>query len=316
MVARDTAARLEEARQEPAEALVERRLWRSVIHFARRKPLGAFGAVLALAPLVLSLFGYGFTLGPLHVPGLLTSYGYNEYTLGQDVLVGPSLQHPMGTDHLGRDLFSRLLYGTRLSFAIGFGIVIISTAMSTVLTMVAAYYVRTVDLLLQRLIEIVNFVPALILLVTLFSIYGSTPVTLVLTLGVLNGFESGRVLRSVVIGLRGQPFVEAAKALGASDMRIIFRHLLPNCMFLIIVTATGAIATAIVIESGLSILGFGVSADYPTLGNLLNASRQYLRAAPHLAVFPGLVIFMVLLGSRLFGDALRDVLDPRLRGSR
>jgi peptide/nickel transport system permease protein len=118
-----------------------------------------------------------------------------------------------------------------------------------------------------------------------------------------------------VISVRGMPFIEAAKSLGASDGRVIRRHVLPQIAFLIIVTATGGLANAVLVESGLAILGFGLDPNYPTFGNLLNASRQFLRSAPHLALFPGLVIFMLLLGSRLLGDALRDVLDPRLRGS-
>jgi peptide/nickel transport system permease protein len=287
----------------------------AVAYFVRRKPLGAFGGLLVLVPILMTVLGYGFTLGPVHVPGLLTSRGYDDYQLGQDILAGPSWNHPFGTDHLGRDNFARVLYGTRLSFAIGIGIVLISTVLSTTLTMIAAYYVRTVDLFMQRGIEVINFVPDLILLVTLFSIYGATPLTLILTLGVLNGINTGRVLRAVVIGLRGLPYVEAAKALGASDLRIISRHLLPNVMFLIIIGSTGAIAIAMVIEAGLAILGFGIN-QYPTIGNLLNESRQYLRVAPWLAVAPGIALFLILLGSRLFGDALRDVLDPRLRGSR
>jgi peptide/nickel transport system permease protein len=287
---------------------------RGLRSFARRKPLGAFGGILLLIPILSAIFVPGFHIGPLEFPSLL-KYSYNEYTLGQDVLQPPSLEHPMGTDQLGRDLLSRLLYGSRMSYFIGWSVFAISSVMSVSLTILCAYYIRTVDLLLQRLIEVVGYLPDLILIITLFSIYGARPLTLILTLGFLRGFDTGRVLRSVVISVRGLPFIEAAKSLGATDSRVIFRHVLPQIAFLIIVNATGGLASAVLVESGLAILGFGLDPTYPTFGNLLNGSRQYLRVAPWLAIFPGLTIFMLLLGARLLGDALRDVLDPRLRGS-
>ncbi|MDP3947495.1 MAG: ABC transporter permease, partial [bacterium] len=216
----------------------------------------------------------------------------------------------------GRDLFSRILYGARLSVFTGLGVFLISTLLSTTLTLVSAYYIRSVDLILQRLIEVIGFLPDLIILIALFSIYGGTPMTFVLTLGVLNGINTSRVLRSIVIGLRGMPFVESAKAIGASDRRIITRHILPNVAFYIIVSGTGAIAGAIVAEAGLAIIGFGLSPTYPTWGNLMNGAREFLRVAPHLAIFPALMIAVTIFGFRLLGDALRDVLDPRLRGNR
>jgi peptide/nickel transport system permease protein len=281
--------------------------------FCRRKPLGAFGGLLLLLPVILAIFGPGVSLGPLHIPGIMQDY--RDYELGKDVLIGPSKEHLMGTDAIGRDLFARLVYGARLSFFIGWSVFFISSTISTTLTIVSAYYIRTADLIIQRLVELFSFVPDLILIIAIFSIYGATPMSLILTLGFLRGFDSSRILRSLVISVRAMPFIEAAKSLGASDMRVIRRHVLPQIAFLIIVTATGGLANAVLVESGLAILGFGLDPNYPTFGNLLNASRQFLRSAPHLALFPGLVIFMLLLGSRLLGDALRDVLDPRLRGS-
>ncbi len=306
--------------QTAARAPVERqhlatRVLRACVAFVRKKPLGAVGAILVLTPVLLAIILPGVALGPLSIPRL-TPYGPTEYQLGRDMLQGPSWEHLMGTDRIGRDLFSRLVYGARLSFLIAAGVFTISTVLSTTLTMISAYYIRTVDLLLQRLVELVGFLPDLILLVALFSIYGATPLTLTLTLGVLGGLTTSRVLRSVVIGLRTMPFIEAAKAIGCRDLRVIMRHILPNTAYVIIIGATNTLPRVIVAEAGLAILGFGIDPDYPTLGNLLNASRQDMRVAPHLAIFPGLVIFLVLLGARLLGDALRDVLDPRLRGSR
>ena len=288
--------------------------------FARRKPLGAFGGVLVVILFVFAIFGAGLTIPVvgLSIPRL-APYHYNEYDLANiqaTKLQGPSWSHVMGTDQRGRDLFSRILYGARLSVFTGLGVFLISTLLSTTLTLVSAYYIRSVDLILQRLIEVIGFLPDLIILIALFSIYGGTPVTFVLTLGVLNGINTSRVLRSIVIGLRGMPFVESAKAIGASDRRIIARHIRPHVAFYIIVSGTGAIAGAIVAEAGLAIIGFGLSPTYPTWGNLMNGAREFLRVAPHLAIFPALMIAVTIFGFRLLGDALRDVLDPRLRGNR
>jgi peptide/nickel transport system permease protein len=291
------------------------RMVRGLRTFARRKPLGFAGGILLLIPVLSCILIPGINLGPIHTPQI-AGYGPYEYELGKDILQSPSLKHPFGTDHLGRDLLARMFYGGRLSFLIGWSVFAISNVMSISLTIICAYYIRTVDLIVQRLIEVVGFLPDLILIITLFSIYGATPLTLILTLGFLRGFDTGRVLRSVIIGVKGLPFVEAARTLGATDGRIIRRHIFPQIGYLIITNSTGALASAVLVESGLAILGFGLNPQYPTLGNLLNASRQYLRVAPHLAIFPGLFIFTLLLGSRLLGDALRDVLDPRLRGSR
>ena len=293
-----------------------RGLWK----FARNKPLGAFGGLLVLILLVFAAFGPGMTIPVVgvNVPRLAPYY-YDDYDLAkvqQTKLNGPSISHIMGTDQRGRDLFSRILYGSRLSISIGLGVFLISTVLSTTLTLVSAYYIRSVDLIMQRVIEVIRFVPELILLVALFSIYGGTPLTLVLALGILNGVNTSRVLRSIVIGLRGMPFIESAKAIGASDRRVILKHILPNVAFYIIVSSTSAVAGAIVAEAGLAIIGFGISPTYPTWGNLMNASREYLRVAPHLAVFPALMIAITIFGFRLLGDALRDVFDPRLRGSR
>lgn len=286
-----------------------------LVSFSRHKPLGAFGALLIGLPILASLFLPGLDLGIFKLPRILP-YAHDEYVLGEAMLEGPSWEHPLGTDNYGRDQLARLLYGSRLSLFIGWSVFAISTVMSTTLTIVSAYYIRSVDLIMQRVVEMIGFIPDLILIVALFSIYGATPLTLILTLGVMNGINTGRVLRSLVIGIKSQPYIEAAKSIGASDGRIIARHVFPQIAFWIIVSATNGIAAAVLVESGLAILGFGLSPDIPTLGNLLNNSRDFLRSAPYLVLAPGIMIFAILLGGRLLGDALRDVLDPRLRGSK
>ncbi|HZU77006.1 MAG TPA: ABC transporter permease [Dehalococcoidia bacterium] len=296
----------------PLPLRTARGLWR----FTRRKPLGAFGALLIAVLLVMALFGTDLTLGPLHLPGF-APYKWNSYNLlrvQRTKLKPPSAAHVMGTDQLGRDVFSRILYGARISMGIGMGVFAISTVLSTALTLISGYYVETVDLVLQRVLEVVGFIPELILIIAVFSIYGPSPLSMILTLGVLNGLRTSRVLRAVVISVRSQPFIESAKALGARDRRIIVSHVLPNVMYLIIISATGAVAAAITIEAGLAIIGYGLDPNLPSWGNMMNASRELLRRAPYLALFPGLMIATAIFGFRLLGDALRDVLDPRLRG--
>ncbi len=303
----------------PPERSLPTRFVSGLWKFTRRKPLGAFGGLLVVMILVFAVFGAGLTVPVvgLSIPRL-APYHYDEYDLTklqQTKLQSPSLKHPMGTDQRGRDLFSRILYGARLSVSIGLGVFLLSSVLSTSLTLISAYYIRSVDLVLQRIVEVVGFLPDLIVLVALFSIYGATPLTFVLTVGTLSGFNTSRILRSIIIGLRGSQFIESARAIGASDARIIIHHILPNVMFYIIVSATGAVAGAIVAEAGLAIIGFGLSPTYPTWGNLVNGAREYLRVAPHMAIFPSLMIATTIFGFRLLGDALRDVLDPRLRGS-
>ena len=288
---------------------------RALLTFCRRKPLGAFGGVLLMIPLLASILLPGVDLGIVQLPQV-TRYASDDYELGKGILEGPSADHWMGTDVRGRDLFARLLDGTRMSFIIGGSIFLISTVLSTAIVLFSAYYVRTVDLVAQRIVEIFGFLPDLILLVALFSVFGASPLTFILTVGLLRGVDTSRILRSLVIQVRAMPFIEAAKSIGATNNRIILRHVFPQVFFLIILAVTSGIAFALLIEAGLAILGFGINPTIPTLGNLLNGSRQYLRTAPWLAIAPGMVLFMILLGARLLGDALRDVLDPRLRGSK
>lgn len=287
--------------------------------FARRKPLGAFGAILVVLIMFITVFGPG-SVPPREVFGFgLTvpspaPYSYKEYKLGEAQLEGPSWKHLMGTDQLGRDVFSRLMFGAGISVWIGVSVFAITTTQSTLLTLFTAYYIRSVDLIVNRLIEIFGFLPDLILIIALFSIYGATPFTMIGTLGFLGGINTSRMLRAVIIGLRGQPFIEATKSIGASDRRIILKHIFPNVAFLIIIGATGAIAGAVQIEAGLAIIGFGLDPTYPSWGNMMNSSREVLRTAPHMAIFPALFLATTIFGFRLLGDALRDVLDPRLRG--
>jgi len=293
-----------------------RRVPLNLLKFAKNKPLGAFGGALVLFLILMALSGGGLVAVINEDVPSIAPYRFDEYTLGQDRLKGPSAGHPFGTDQLGRDVFSRLLYGAGVSITIGVGVFLLSSTLSTSLTLISGYYVTSVDLILQRLVEIFGVLPDLVILISLMAIYGANPATFIITLGVLNGINTSRVLRSVIIGLRGQPFIEAAKSIGASDKRILRHYILPNVFFLIIIGATGGISGAIAAEAGLAIIGFGLNPGFPTWGTMLNASREYLRVAPWLAIAPAIMLAFTIFGFRLLGDALRDVLDPRLRGSR
>ena len=293
----------ETIRPQPARPLPAR-LATGVVKFVKRKPLGALGGVIILLLLLAAIFG------PMVAP-----YRYDEYQLGRRTrLQGPSGEHLMGTDQLGRDVFSRLLYGARISVFIGIGVVLISTIISTTISVVSGYYVTSLDLVLQRILEIWIAMPDLIILIALMGLYGANPVTLVVTVGINRGLGGSRILRSLVISLRGSPFIEAAKACGASDTRILVHHILPNILFLIVIGATAGVAGAIATETALAVLGFGISPTYPSWGQMIQGSREFLRTAPHMAIFPVLALSLVIYGFNLFGDALRDIVDPRLRG--
>ena len=283
-----------------------KRIYRGVTSFARRKPLGAFGFFLIMMPVTLGITLPGFNAGiPLtgievSIPNFLP-HQYDAYVIGEEILLPPSLDHPFGTDQLGRDSMARLFFGSRLSYAIGWSVFAIASVMSVSFTLISAYYIRTVDLIFQRVVEVVGYLPDLIVIIALFSIYGATPLTLILTLGFLRGFDTSRLLRSLIISIRGMPYIEAARSIGATDKRVILRHIFPQVAFLIIVQLTNGLASAVLVESGLAILGFGLDPDFPTFGNLLNGSRQYLRVAPWLAIAPGLAIFFLLLGAPPLG---------------
>lgn len=295
-------ARLQPERPRPARAL-----W----HFARRKPLGAAGGLLVLVLIITALFA-----------DIIAPYAYD---VGQGVerLKGPSLRHLFGTDNLGRDLFSRIVYGSRISIAVGFGAVLVGTGLATLIGVVSGYFGGAFDLLFQRLIDAWVAFPAIILLaclVTISTTRDTSPTTSIaivaLALGLVVAGGSSRVVRSAVLGIRDMPYIEAARCTGCSDLRIIRRYILPNILAPVLILATVQLGGAILAESTLSFLGFGVKPPMPAWGSMLAGSgRQYFLVAPWLAIWPGLAISLAVFGFNMLGDALRDVLDPRLRGS-
>jgi peptide/nickel transport system permease protein len=227
----------------------------------------------------------------------------------------PSLHHLMGTDGLGRDLFTRVLYGGRLSILIGLLSAALATGAGTLVGAVAGYYGGFVDSLLMRLTDVAYAIPSLPLLIVLASFTQADATSIAVIIGLLSWMGTARVVRAEVLSLKTTAFVEAARALGASTRRIIGRHILPNAVGPIVVGATLAVGNAIIAESSLSFLGLGVQAPVPTWGNLLQDATSTMATYPWLTLFPGLAILVVVLAVNFLGDGLQDALDPTGRSS-
>jgi len=302
------------APEEPRALLLDSRApWlKATRRFIQQKPLGAFGALVVIVFVLTAAFA-----------GQIAPYPYDECK-GCPVRVPPTSGYILGTDNLGRDMFSRIVWGARISVTVGFGAVLVGTGLATVLGILSGYFGGKFDLILQRFVDIWISVPALILLIVMLSVFTnrntdaqSSVVLVAVTLGVLVAAGSSRVVRSAVIGIRHQAFMEAARAVGCGHWRVILHHVLPNVFAPILILATTQLGAAILAEATLSFLGYGVKPPFPAWGSMLSGNgRQYFLIAPWLAIWPGLAISLSVFGFNMFGDALRDVLDPRLRGSR
>ncbi len=228
----------------------------------------------------------------------------------------PSFQHLLGTDQLGRDVFSRMLYGSRISLSVGFVAVAISIFIGILVGAVAGYYGRWVDSVLMRFVDIMLCFPTFFLILTVVALLGPSIFNIMLVIGITSWMGTSRFVRAEFLSLRERDFVQAARALGVKDRRIIFKHILPNGLAPVFVTATLDVATAILVEAGLSFLGFGVQPPAPSWGNILTEGRTYIFDAWWLTLFPGFAILITVLSFNLLGEGLRDALDPRLRGRR
>ena len=280
------------------------RVLRGLLKFARKKPLGAFGALVLLSLVLAAVFA-----------AQIAPYGPIE-AVPADRLQSPSAKHWFGTDDFGRDSFSRIVYGARVSLAVGAGAITIGTTMAVVLGVTSAYFRGYFDLIIQRLVDAMQAMPNLILAIGILSIWQPTVPHMVVVIGIFFIAGASRVVRGAALSVRENDYVAAANALGASHVRIILRHILPNVMAPVIVIYSLALGAAILVESSLSFLGFGVQQPNPSWGTMLNlGARTYSLQQPLMAVFPGAAISLTVFGIGMLGDALRDVLDPRLRGN-
>ena len=224
----------------------------------------------------------------------------------------PSAAHPMGLDEVGRDVMSRVIWGARISMTIGFVAAGISLVLGVFLGAVAGYYGGKVDNVIMRVVDVLMSVPTFLLIIAIVAVVGPSITNVMIVIGLTYWSSYARVVRGTVLSLRSMDFVEAARACGNSSLRIILKHVLPNCFAPVIVMATLNVAGSILLETSLSFLGFGVQPPDPSWGNILTTGRQYMRHAPHIALFPGMAISITVLAFNLLGDGLRDALDPRL----
>ena len=289
--------------RERGRPLILRALGR-VLWFARAKPLGALGALIILLMVVAAVGA-----------PVLAPQDYKQIN-PREKLQGPSAEHWFGTDQLGRDMYTRIIYGARVALGVGLAGTILSVGVGALVGLVSGYFGGKLDLVLMRIVDAIQAFPGLILAMALVAVlgYGLEKAFIAISLTLLP--RPARVVRGSVLAAKGMPWVEAAHTVGASHPRIIFRHILPNVVAPIIVLASLILGIAILIEASLSFLGMGVQPPTPAWGSMLSgAGAQYFETHPRLAIFPGVAISLAVFAFNLFGDALRDVLDPRLRGS-
>ena len=228
-------------------------------------------------------------------------------------LAGPSAAHWLGTDELGRDIFSRILHGARVSMVIGTISVSIGVAVGVPVGLFAGYFGGRFDLLSQRIIDVLLGFPGIILAIVLVTVLGVGLINVMIAVGIVSVPTYARLIRGQVLALKNQEFVEAARVLGGSTARIVFRHILPNTLAVLIVQTTLQVASAILSAAALGFLGLGVQQPTAEWGAMLSTARQYIQLAPHTLMFPGLAIMLTVLGFNLLGDGLRDALDPRMK---
>ena len=273
------------------------------IRLVKEKPLGIVGGIIVLLLLFTGIFA-----------DFIAPYGMNEIN-SVDFLAPPSAKYLLGADNKGRDLLTRIIFGARISVIVGLCATTISVLISTIIGVVCGFYGRKVDIVVQRFVDAWMCFPGLVLLIVIVSVLGPGLWQIILVLGLLYGIGGSRVVRSAVIGIKENVYMDAAKAIGCSTTKIMIRHILPNIMAPIIILFTTRMPTVILAEATLSFLGLGIPPPTPTWGGMLSGTgRSYMLMAPWMAIWPGLALAIVVYGINMFGDAVRDLLDPRLRG--
>ena len=277
--------------------------WRRLAFYAQRYVLGTVGLVIMVAFVLTALFA-----------DLIASY--DPLTVDSaHALAHPSAQHWMGTDSFGRDVWSRIIHGARISLAVGIGSTTLGAFFGVIIGLTSGYLAGWVDLVFQRVTDILQSLPLLVLALVMTAALGPSLPNVIIAIAIPLIPIVARVIRANALALREQPFVEAAKSIGMSETRIALRHVLPNTLAPLIVLATAQLGSTILTEASLSFLGLGIPEPYPSWGRMLSESAaEYVRTAPWLVIFPGIAISAAVFGTNLFGDALRDILDPRQRG--
>ena len=272
------------------------RLW-------RERPVGAVGGIIVLILILVSIFA-----------DVLAPYRPREVNL-PDILQGPSVAHLLGADHLGRDVLSRLIHGARISILVGFAATTLNVVVAGLIGGTSGFLGGKLDLVVQRFVDAWMSFPGLLLLLTVMSITGRGILQLIVVLGIAGGIPASRVVRGAVLGVKENAYFQAAEVIGCSTGKTLVRHVLPNIAAPIIVIFSINIGAVIITEASLSFLGFGLPLQIPSWGGMLSREgRQYMEMAPRLALWPGLCLTIVVYSLNMFGDAVRDLLDPRLRG--
>ena len=290
----------------PSTEIAPRRLSRLADFFIRlvkEKPLGTTCGIIVLILIFVGIFG-----------GLLAPYQYAEIHL-IDRLQGSSARYLLGTDELGRDLFSRLIFGARISLLVGLLVTTVSVTLSSLIGGVSGFLGGKLDLVVQRFVDAWIAFPGLLLLLTIMSIVGKGLPQIILVLGISGGIGGSRLIRSAVIAIKGSDYFVAAEAVGNTKWRSFIRHVMPNVMPVVIIEFSMSIGGVIMSLASLGFLGYGLPVSTPDWGGMLSREgRQYMEQAPHLALWPGLALTITVYSLNMFGDAVRDLLDPRLRG--
>jgi len=274
----------------------------SLVFFCRRYPLGAIGAAVVIVFVLTALFA-----------DYITAFDPTR-TDPRASLARPGDVHLLGADFMGRDMFSRIVYGARISLAVGLGSTFLGCFFGVIIGLTSGYFGGWYDLIVQRLIDIMQALPLLVMALVMAASLGPSLENTIIAISIPIIPHVARVIRSNTLSLREMPFVEAAKAIGMSEWRIAFQHVLPNTLAPLIVLGTAQLGSAILTEAALSFLGLGIPEPHPSWGRMLSESAaEYVRTAPWLVVFPGVAISLAVFGTNLLGDAIRDILDPRQR---
>lgn len=275
-------------------------LWRGYLRRFWQNGLGVFGAVVSILVVFLAI------VAPLIAP-------YDPIQVNPDkIFADRSWSHWLGTDELGRDFLSRLIYGARVSLFVGIVAVVFKTIVGTFIGLVTGYFEGIVDSLLMRGLDVLYAFPRTLLALLILAVVGPSIPALIFVIGLGGIPQFARIVRGAVLSAKQNEYVTAARSLGSTSARILWRYLLPNVLAPILILSSLSLARAITAEAGLSFLGLGIDPTIPTWGGMLRAGGPYLRLHPHLAIFPGLLIMLAVLGFNAMGDAIRDILDPRM----